>query len=360
MARAPIMRRFVVFRIVTLSSLLFLGSVIALLFFARIEEHVTAYGHVEPLYPEEVRALVPGVVLKRCFDYGEVAKVGNIVVRLDDKALYDQLVRQKENLEKAEAKLLSARKKHEVLLKNPLPEKFLVTPEELQKAEVNVARTKKELEVADGLAKQGLLATAEVDRANSNYQAALADLKMAQSRHEIVKAGLGNSTIEASEAEIAVLEKDVASIQRECERLQLDVNRATVRSPVNGQIVDFGVCEGEAVKPGDVLFVMTTGPETRLRLRVDEESIIKVGKEQFVWIYSSAFSYRKYGIGEGIVYEIAQCPPERTSSGAVTKPYYEVKVKVTESPLPLPLGSSAQGKIVVAHKTILELLLGSD
>jgi len=346
------MKRFLVFRIVTYASAVGLLAVVALLLFIRLEEQVTATGIVEPEEAEEVRTLEAGIISVVCCEEGDVVRAGDLLIRLDDKRLSDELGRQRDVLARTEARLVVAEKKLAMTRKNALPEKLLATREEVRKAAMRVSGANKDMARAEKLHRSGLLSLDDFESARGKYLAAEEDLKVAKRKNEIVEAGLEDAIIDAAEAELGLIRQEIDASRRECVRLERSLDRLRIRSPVSGQVVSIAKGEGESVAPGLLLVVMATGTRTAIKALVSEADVLKVGRGQPAHIYSSVYSYRKYGIGEGTVEDVAMCAVERAGQR-----FYEVTVSVKESPFPLMLGSTATTKIIVSRKGILDIVL---
>ena len=352
MIGSRILRKFMLIRIVTISGLLFLAGVIALLFFAKMEEQVVAYGTVEPQDAAEIRGKRAAIVSCVMVEPGQVVAKGDTLFKTSSSRVRSELDRAEDNLEKAKAGLAVQKAHLARLMKDPLPEKLRFADQDMAFAKSNLELAKRELERAKMLAKNGLIAQAQLDAAAAKFGAAQNQCRLAERKHKLVEAGLEDSIVDEAQARVKLNERDIVNTKHEVERWEAEVAKCTFQAPVAGQVVAVYKKQGENVAPGELLVTIAQNSHTQLKLLVSEQQIYKVGLGQLARIYSSVYSYRKYGTCAGEVAEVAQVADDKSG-----KPMYEVVVNVQDAPFPLLLGSSAQARIVVARRGILDMLL---
>ncbi len=352
MSGSRVVRKFMLIRLVTISGLLFLAGVVALLFFAKMEEQVVAYGTVEPQDAAEIRGKRSTIISSIAVETGQVVAKGDTLFKTSSTTARNELARTQDKLEKAKASLAVQKAQLERLKKDPLPEKLRFADQEMQYAHRALEFAQREVERMQELSKDGLTSQAQMDTALARCEAAKNQYSMAKRRFDLVQAGLQDSIVKEAEAKVALMEREIVNLDNEVARWQKEVEKCTFKAPVAGQVVAVYKKEGESVMPGELLVTISQTNRTQLKLMVNEADVYKVGLGQLAHIYSSVYSYRKYGTCEGEVAEVAQY-----ADGANGKPKYEVTVSVTDAPFPLLLGSSAQARIVVSRRGILDMLL---
>lgn len=352
MASSKIVRSFVLIRLVTVSGLLFLAGLMALLFFAKMEEQVTAYGTVEPQDGTEVRGKNPTVISQVMVEPGDVVGKGDVLAKLSSTRTRNDFERAQDQLDKAKAQLTVQEAKLARLAMDPLPEKLRFADQEMAYAKSTLSLTEKELARARQLLADGLVSQAQLDAVVAKHGADLNQYHLAKRKFDLVAAGLETSIVKEAEAQVALIKLEITNLDKEVERLRKELDKCTIKSPAAGQVVAVYKKDGESLAPGELLLTVSSSSRTRLKVLVTEEQIYKVGLGQLTHIYSSVYSYRKYGICRGAVAEVAKWA--RSQGG---KPMYEVMVSVEDSPFPMLLGSSAIAKIVVARRGILDMLL---
>lgn len=355
MAGSKIVRSFMLIRIVTISGLVFMVGVIALLFFAKMEEQVVAYGTVEPQDATDVRGRKTTTISRVLAEPGDVVAEGDILVKLSSSRVRNDMARAQDQLEKAKVQLAVQQAKLERLRKDPLPEKLRFADEEVSYAKSTLDLSEKELARARKLVADGLMSESQLDAVLTKHNTDVNRSRLAKRKHDLVAAGLEASIVKEAEAQLKLTQREIVNMEREVERLRKDVDKCTIKAPVRGEVVAVYKKDGESLSPGELLLTISSSDRMQLKLFVREEDIYKVGRGQAARIYSSVYSYRKYGICEGEVAEVAKWAD---AQGA--KPAYEVVVSVGDAPFSMPLGSSAMAKIVVARRGILDMLLDHD
>ena len=352
MAASRLVKSFVLIRIVTMSGLLFLTGMLALVFFAKMEEQVIANGTVEPRDAVEIRGRRSSTISRVLVQPGQVVAEGDVLIKLGSSRVRNELGRAEDRLAKAKAQLGLHQAQLERLAKNPLPEKLRFADEELVYAKAAHDVSQKELARARKLSTDGLLSQSELDSTLVKYQADLNRYRLAKRKHDLVAAGLEDSIVKEAQAQLKLTRREIVNLEHEIERWKANLAKCTFKAPVAGQIVAVYKKDGESVAPGELLAALATSSRTQLKLLVGEQEIYKVELGQLTRIYSSVYSYRKYGTCTGEVSEVAKWA-DRTGGKSV----YEVVIDVEEAPFPLLLGSSAMARIVVARRGILDMLL---
>lgn len=351
--RSHLRRTFFVGKVIIYTSIFFLIGILALLFFARSEEVVIARGVVKPRFDYEVHATDPGVLVEVKFRGGEAVKAGELMAQLDDKKLRDELTRKKNQIAEVEGQQTVQMMKVSRMKKDPVQsEQLRFARSERDLAEKEVAAMKKELERIQALYKQGVVSQAEYDAQKMKMDQAEGKLKTAIEKVKILDMGLGQDMIAEAEAELALLQKRLANLKEECKTIEADIERCKIKAPVAGEVVYSAKKPGEAVTPGELLFIIAQGSDSELHAYVEESHIHKVGLGQRARIYPTTFDYRKYGEAMGTVTEISPYAKEMGGSNQ-----FWVRIIVNETPLPLKFGSSATAHIIVSERGLLDMLL---
>ena len=211
-----------------------------------------------------IGSALPGVVLEV---YVPVEEVGKVVKKGDKLFLVD--TRQlKAQLKYYEAMLRSAEAQLKKLDMQP-------RPEEVPPAEAKVQVAKANLDLQRDLAERirRLIATqsaSEEDYRQRTLAAAVArqQLLQAQSEEKLLKAGAWGPDKEIARAQV-----DLAKAQ--IEQTKTDLDRALVRAPVDGKVLQVNVREGEFVgaPPSQALVVLGSVKNLHVRVDIDEHDI---------------------------------------------------------------------------------------
>jgi len=119
------------------------------------------------------------------------------------------------------------------------------------------------LEMWNGVQGSGVVSQEELTRRKSAVEIARAKLNHAQSELNLLKAGSWKPDIEIAQAEVASAEAQVKAIET-------DIDRLTVRAPVDGQVLQVKVRPGEYAQAGPLATpLMLLGDISKLHVRVD-------------------------------------------------------------------------------------------
>lgn len=260
---------------------------------------VTATGELSPTVSVDVGAEVSGLIEEVFVDFNDPVTEGQLLARLDVEQLQAQVTQSEAQLAQAEAGVLEA------------------------EATVAEARTDRER----------FAALAQRDTASrQRFEQADAALKRAQARVRSAEAQVRN-----------------AAAQLELNQSRLD--RAEIRSPIDGIVLDRLIEAGQTVASSfqtPQLFTIA-GDLTQMELKVDidEADIGRVAAGQRAQFTVDAYDDRRF---EGAIVSVRNAPQE--AAGVVT---YEAVLEVDNPDLALKPGMTATADIVV--ETVDDALL---
>lgn len=199
---------------------------------------------------------MPGVVTEVIAQVGTAVKKGDPLFKLDDRTQRAELAARQATLAAAQAKLSQ-------LKSMPRPEEVPLAEARVKQAEVQLADMKNSLNMREGVSDKRAISEETVRNARFAVEAAQAKLKESQADLALLKAG-------AWEPEIAVAEADVASAEAQVAAVQTEIDRLTVTSPVDGEVLQVKVRVGEYAQAGPLATpLMVVGDVNTLHVRVD-------------------------------------------------------------------------------------------
>ncbi|HMI53091.1 MAG TPA: efflux RND transporter periplasmic adaptor subunit [Candidatus Saccharimonadales bacterium] len=284
---------------------------------------VVATGKIQPLSKIEVKSKASGMIKKIYVDYGDRVKTGQVLIELDKVQLEAAERAARASLQAAEAALESAKaslERNKVDAEGP-----------------DVPFLKLNMERAQQMYKDGVMAKSFVEDAEKNYQLVLN--KQNSAIHNLA----------VSKAEIAKAVAQVAEAHAALDNAQEDLRNSTIASPIDGLVLSRDVNMGDAVSSilvmgSQATLVMTLGDvsEVYVQGKVDEADIGKVYLNQPARIVVESFKDKKF---TGKVTKISPLGKEKDN---VTT--FEVRVSIQNSTLELKANMTANAEILLEEK----------
>lgn len=204
-----------------------------------------------------IAAPVNRLVEKVAVHVGQEVKKDEVLFTLENLDLQAELASKRVELEIAKAKL----QKMEEL---PRQEDLLSAEASFKRTQVALEQAKRQFELVQSLQNSRALSGQEIDRRQYSYEEAQARLQEAQASLNKVKAGAWKPDLEIASLEIAQAKTNI-------ERVQAEIERTIIRSPIDGKILQLKIHEGESpLATNDFLIVGNT-----------DEIFLKVSINQF-------------------------------------------------------------------------------
>jgi HlyD family secretion protein len=199
---------------------------------------------------------VPGIVAKVFVSVGKRAKAGDPLFALDDR-------KQQADLVVKEAALTEARARLAKLKQAPRAEDLPPALARVKEAEAIFEEARRQLQISEKLNDVRAIAIDEVNKRRNAVEAAEARLNQAKADLKLLEAGSWKPDIDVATASVASAEADV-------EGARVEIDRLTVRAPVEGDILQVNIRPGEYAPSGattDPLIML--GNLDKLHVRVD-------------------------------------------------------------------------------------------
>jgi HlyD family secretion protein len=203
-----------------------------------------------------IGTMIPGVVAEVFVRPGTPVKAGDPLFRIDDRDLRAELgVRQ--------AALSLAKEKLQRLASMPRPEDIPPVEAKVLEAKASFEDLKGQLSFYESITDKRAVSQEELSRRRFAVHVAEARLKQAESQLALLKAGTWKPDIEIAQAEVASAEAQVKATQT-------NIDRLTVRAPVNGEVLQIKIRAGEYAPVGVLQTpLVLVGNLDRLHVRVD-------------------------------------------------------------------------------------------
>jgi HlyD family secretion protein len=259
-----------------------------------ISRVIIGAGKVEASTTVKISSNLSGDLVERPVELGDKVKKGQVLGRIDPRP-FTAAVKQ------AQAAVSAARA-------------------DTANAQVEVDRNKLELERVEGLAKRGMASGAELDKAKSDFNGALARVGATQQRY------LG---------QVAALEN-----------AQTNLSRTTLGSPIEGTVIELTREIGERVRGSDFSedTVMTVAAlnSMEVKIEVGEHEVVHLRNGQHAELSVDALEGQSF---EGQVVEIAQKATIKNPGTESEVTTFPVKVALDSRPPGVLPGMSSEVRI---------------
>jgi HlyD family secretion protein len=192
---------------------------------------VATTGTVNPVTSVQVGSQVSGQVKELFVDFNSEVKKGQVIARIDSDSFNLRVNQALADLEAARATVLSQRANVAAL------------QAEVSRARVNSGEAERELQRNKGLFEKNFVSAAALDKAQAAFEAA-------REQHNAALAQL-----DAGRAQITNVEALVRQRESQLAQSKVDLDRTTIRAPVDGIVVK------KSVEPGQTVAASLSAPE---------------------------------------------------------------------------------------------------
>lgn len=201
---------------------------------------ISATGMINPRSGAEVevRSRISGTLKELRVKVGDRVKAGEMIARLDSRE-------QQARVERAQADLLAAEARRDLIQRGARPEEVEQAQARLQQAEVDLSLAEKGLERHSLLFHQGVISPQEMDRVRREYDAAVAGQAFARQALSLAQRKYTDEELRSAEAQ-------VAQAQAALREAQILLSYTTLIAPISGVIASISTQEGETVSAGQI------------------------------------------------------------------------------------------------------------
>lgn len=223
---------------------------------------IAGAGVIEPASENiSVAAVVPGIVTQVAVKVGQRVEAGEILFRLDDRQRMADLAIAKSRLAQAVAGLSR-------LQQMPRAEDVPPSAALVGKASAELKARKDELDRIEQLTARNVATQQELIQREQAFLVARANLDQAEAEHARLLAG-------SWEEDLRVAEAEVESARESVGQAEVEIDRLTVKSPIDATILKVDVRPGEYVgtPPNQPLIVLGDISTLHVRVDIDEQDL---------------------------------------------------------------------------------------
>jgi HlyD family secretion protein len=213
-------------------------AMVIIIYFANQPSTIILQGEIESSRVD-VAARVQGRVIQFNYDVGDNVKQGNVLLTLSNPALLAQLA-----TAEAQLKVTMASRDNTYSTR---PETIDVQKAQLDKANSDLVLAQTSYERINRLAQNGTVSKQSYDESFNQYQAAIKAYEAAKANLELAENG---SSVEQKKLADAQVEQSEAALLQ----VKADVNELTLVSPISGQITTRVAETGQLYSPGTPLY----------------------------------------------------------------------------------------------------------
>ena len=221
---------------------------------------VSATGTVNPVTAVQVGSQVSGQIKELLVDFNSEVKKGQVIARIDAEAFNLKVSQAMADVESSRANVLSQRANVAAL------------QAEVSRAKVLLGDAERELQRNKGLFEKNFVSAAALDKAQATFDGAREQLKTAQAQ------------LEAGNAQVGNVEALVRQREAQLAQSRVDLDRTTIRAPVDGTVVKKSVEPGQTVAASlqapELFIIAQDLREMQVETSIDEAEVgrIRVGQ----------------------------------------------------------------------------------
>ena len=322
-----------------------------------VDEKVPATGVVRAQEDFHVFSPQDGILAGIRSPEGSHVKKGDVLFELDPILHAQRLASAEASFAEAQATL---RLKEAQLQKTsglPLPKEFWHVPEELKQANERLALAERECARYETLSRTGGASRQDYDRALVQREVARGELDKTQEKLDVLSHGYREQVIAEAEAETAAAKAVLSRWKVERDNASALVERCLIRASEDGTVTLVQKRRpGMPVTAGEKLGHISRGPANRVKIFLAEEKIIRVAPGQQVIMRPLSIPWFKYGHAHGTLRNVSTEPslPDGNQTGPQL---YEATVDITDSLVPLALGSTVDADVILRRRPLWQLFL---
>lgn len=226
----------------------------------QFDDYITIIGQVEPITTIYMDALEGGRIVERYIEEGEMVKKGDIILKLENRELYQTILISESSLAEKENYLRTARINFEV--------DRIQTKRNLLENKMQLSKASRKYEQNKTLYENRLIAKEDYLQAEEDftYQKELLDINKQKA--------VSDSLIKSKD--IVLLESDLVKMRKTLQLVQERLDNLTVKAPVDGQLGMLNAEIGQQIGQGSRLGQINVMTNFKVQAQIDEHYIDRV------------------------------------------------------------------------------------
>lgn len=229
----------------------------------KFDDYITINGNVAPITTILMDAYVGGRVEEKLIEEGAMVKKGDIILKLDNINLYEQILQSESGLALKQNDLRQT--------KLNFDSRQVEGRKSLATAGTELQRLKRNFEQNQSLFEEELISKEEYQLSKENYE-------LSQKQYEITKVQTENDT-EVRENSLPVLEGDLSRMQKTLGMVYQRLDHLNVRAPADGQLGFLDAEIGQSITQGQRIGEINVLTDYKIKANIDEHYLDRVVKD---------------------------------------------------------------------------------
>lgn len=229
----------------------------------KFDDYITINGTVAPITTIYMDAYEGGRVTEKLIEEGAMVKKGDIILKLENMNLYEQILASESNLALKQNDLRST--------KLTFDSRQVEGRRSLATASTDLQRLKRNYEQNKALYEEELISKEEFQLSKENYE-------LSQKQYEIVKVQTENDN-ELREKSLPVLEADLNRMQKTLGMVYQRLDHLNVRAPADGQLGFLDAEIGQNISQGQRIGQLNVLTDYKIEAEIDEHYIDRVKRD---------------------------------------------------------------------------------
>ncbi|MGB5435473.1 MAG: efflux RND transporter periplasmic adaptor subunit [Maribacter sp.] len=226
----------------------------------KFDDYITINGNVAPIATIYMDAYEGGRVTEKLIEEGATVKKGDIILKLENMNLYEQILQSESNLALKQNDLRSTKLNFDSRLVDG--KKSLAT------SSTDLQRLKRNFEQNQALYDEELISKEDYLKSKEDYE-------LSQKQFEIVKLQTENDS-ELAETSLTGLDSDLARMQRTLGMVYQRLDHLNVRAPADGQLGFLDAEIGQSIAQGERIGQINVLTDYKIEATIDEHYIDRV------------------------------------------------------------------------------------
>ncbi len=229
----------------------------------KFDDYITINGNVAPIATIYMDAYEGGRVEEKLIEEGAMVKKGDIILKLDNINLYEQILQSESGLALKQNDLRQTRLTFD--------SRQVEGRRSLATASTELQRLKRNFEQNQALFEEELISKEAYQLSKENYE-------LSQKQYEIVKVQTENDN-ELRETSLPVLETDLNRMQKTLGMVYQRLDHLNVRAPADGQLGFLDAEIGQNITQGQRIGQINVLTDYKIEASIDEHYIDRVQRE---------------------------------------------------------------------------------